>query len=90
LRKAFIQANAKRKKIEQAEVKEEIKQKPKAFVTEEEVKAMQAKEYLTLKEAALLLNVSPLTLRRWIFARKVTSIKVGKKHELKKTSLQLV
>jgi hypothetical protein len=54
----------KERKIEQAEVKEEIKQKPKAFVTEEEVKAMQAKEYLTLKEAALLLNVSPLTLRR--------------------------
>lgn len=67
-------------KIQQAEIKEEIKRRPKAFVTEEEIKTIQAKEYLTLKEAALLLNVSPLTLRRWVFAGKVISRKVGKKH----------
>lgn len=29
--------------------------------------AVQAKQYLTLKEAADLLNISPLTLRRWTF-----------------------
>lgn len=67
-------------KIQQAEIKEEIKRKPKTFVTEEEIRAIQAKEFLTLKEAALLLNVSPLTLRRWVLAGKVKSEKVGKKH----------
>src|SRR4051812_32588171 len=63
-------------KIALEEPKEEIKRKPKSFVTEEEIRAIQAKEYLTLKEAALLMNVSPLTLRRWIFAGKVESKKV--------------
>jgi excisionase family DNA binding protein len=70
-------------------VKEEIKRKPNVFVTEEELRVIQSKEYLTLKEAALLLNVSPLTLRRWVLAGKLTSIKVGKKHQLKKSYLHL-
>lgn len=76
-------------KIQQAEIKEEIKRKPKAFVTEEEIKVIQAKEFLTLKEAALLLNVSPLTLRRWVLDGKVRSEKVGKKHSFEKQSLKI-
>jgi hypothetical protein len=40
----------------------EVKRKPEAFITDEQVKVIHAKEWLTLKEAALLLNVSPLTL----------------------------
>ena len=48
--------------------------------SEEEAKAIQSKDNLTLKEAALLLNISPLTLRRWILAGKINSNKVGKKH----------
>jgi excisionase family DNA binding protein len=67
-------------KIAQAQVKEEIKRLPKLLVTEEEIRAIQAKEHLTLKEAALLLNVSPPTLRQWVLAGKVESRKVGKKH----------
>ena len=78
--KRFYKLNQKKDKIAQAELKEEMKRKPKAFVTEEEIKAIQAKENLTLKEAALLLNVSPLTLRRWVLAGKVKSKKMGKKH----------
>jgi hypothetical protein len=31
------------------------------FITEEQIRLIQAKEFLDLKEAALLLNVSPLT-----------------------------
>lgn len=56
-----------------------VKRELKAFITEGEIKAVQAKEWLTLREAALLLNVSPLTLRRWVVAGKVKSKKVGNK-----------
>jgi excisionase family DNA binding protein len=80
--KRLYKLKQKERKIEQAVMNEEIKQKPKAYITDEEIRAIQAKEYLTLKEAALLLNVSPLTLRRWIFDGKVASTKVGKKHQL--------
>ena len=85
--KRLYKLRQKERKIEQAEVKEEIKRKPKAFITEEEIRVIQAKEYLTLKEAALLLNVSQLTLRRWILAGRIASFKVGKKHQLKTISL---
>ena len=85
--KRLYKLNKRNSKIAHAEVKEEIKRKPKAFVTEEAVRAVQAKEFLTLKEAALLLNVSPLTLRRWVFAGKVKSHKVGKKHMLRRETI---
>jgi excisionase family DNA binding protein len=66
--------------ISRAKLETMVKREPKAFITEGEIKAVQAKEWLTLKEAALLLNVSPLTLRRWVLAGKVKSQKMGKKH----------
>src|SRR5688572_884161 len=84
--KRIYKQKQREKKIEQAEIKEVIKRKPKAFVTEEEIRAVQAKEYLTLKEAAFLFNVSPLTLRRWILVGKITSFKIGKNHRLKNIS----
>jgi len=68
----------------------EVKRKPKAFVSEVEVKAIQAKEWLTLKEAALLLNVTPLTLRRWALASKVKSKKIGRKHAFNRTDLKTI
>ena len=64
-----------------------VKRRPEAFITEEQMRAIQAKEWLTLKEAALLLNVSSLTLRRWILAGKVHSEKMGRKHLFKKADL---
>jgi excisionase family DNA binding protein len=67
-----------------------VKREPKAFITGEVLKAIQAKEWLTLKEAALLLNVSPLTLRRWVLAGKVESKKVGKKHDFRKADLRKI
>jgi excisionase family DNA binding protein len=48
---------------------------------------IQQKEFLTLKEAAFLLNISPLTLRRWILSGRICSIKTGKKHCIKKSDL---
>ncbi|MDR3712855.1 MAG: hypothetical protein P4L51_08570 [Puia sp.] len=57
--------------ISRAKLETMIKQEAEAFITEEQVKVIQAKEWLTLVEAALLLNVSPLTLRRWTLSGKV-------------------
>ena len=68
----------------------EIKRRPFAYKTEEEIKTIQSKDNLTLKEAALLLNISLLTLRRWIFAGKVKSTKVGKKHLLLRSGLPVL
>jgi excisionase family DNA binding protein len=69
----------KERAISRAVAETMVKRKPHAFVIEGQVKAIQAKEWLTLVEAALLLNVSPLTLRRWTLAGKVKSKKVGRK-----------
>ena len=85
--KRLYKVKQREKKITVAVVKEESKQKPKAVITEEEIKAIQVKEYLTLKDAAFLLNISPLTLRRWTFSGKVESKKVGKKHIYKRQNL---
>src|ERR1035438_5432255 len=71
--KRFYKLKRRNGKIGQAELKTEILRKPGAYITEGEIKAIQAKEFLTLKEAALLLNESPLTLRRWVLAGKVKS-----------------
>ena len=51
--KRLYKQNQRSKKIEQTVVREEVKKKPSAFVDEQEIKAIQAKENLTLKEAAL-------------------------------------
>ena len=75
------------KTIGRAEIETMVKRKPVAFITEEQVRIIQAKEWLTLKEAALLLNVSPLTLRRWALAGKVKSKKLGKKHAFRRVDL---
>ncbi|WP_370626513.1 helix-turn-helix domain-containing protein [Chitinophaga sp. sic0106] len=45
------------------------------------------KPLLNLNEAAQLLNISPLTLRRWLKAGKITSIRKGKKHLFDKRGL---
>jgi excisionase family DNA binding protein len=78
------------KAISRAKLETEVKKKPDAYITEAQVKAIQAKEWLTLKEAALLLNVSPLTLRRWVLAGKVKSKKVGRKHMFSKADLHKI
>ena len=78
--KRLYKLRQREKAIDRAEVETMVKRKPEVFITEEQVKVIQAKEWLTLKEAALLLNISPLTLRRWTLAGKVRSEKMGRKH----------
>src|SRR5579863_9279386 len=62
--KRLYKLRLREKAISRAKMETEARRKPEAFITEEQVRAIQAKEWLTLVEAALLLNISPLTLRR--------------------------
>jgi len=77
--KRFYKLKIKNDKIANANLKTEIMRRPKAFITEEDIKVINAKKYLTLKEAAILLNITPLTLRRWALAGNMEGYKVGKK-----------
>jgi excisionase family DNA binding protein len=88
--KRFYKVKQRERAISRVEAETMVKREPKAFITEVEIKAVQAKEWLTLKEAALLLNVSPLTLRRWVLAGKVNSKKVGKKHAFRRGELMKI
>jgi excisionase family DNA binding protein len=88
--KRFYKVKQREKAISRAVAETMVKRKPLAFVSEEQVKAIQAKEWLTLKEAALLLNLSPLTLRRWTLAGKIESRKVGKKHAFRMRDLKKI
>jgi hypothetical protein len=85
--KRLYKLNQRNSKIAQAEIKTEIKRSPKAFIAEDQIKAIQAKEYLTLKEGAIFLNISALTLRRWTLAGKKISQKIGRKHLFRKQDL---
>lgn len=85
--KRFYKIKQRNRKIAQSEIKTEIKRKPLSSVSEQEIKTIQIKENLTLKEGAILLDISPLTLRRWILAGKIKSTKVGKKHSIKRCHL---
>jgi hypothetical protein len=85
--KRLYKLRLREKAISRAKLETEVKREPEAFITEGQIKAIQAKEWLTLVEAALLLNVSPLTLRRWTLAGRVISQKMGRKHMYKKADL---
>jgi excisionase family DNA binding protein len=85
--KRFYKIKQRNSKIAQVELETEIKRRPSGYIKEHELKAIHSKENLTLKEAAMLLNISPLTLRRWILIGKVRSNKIGKKHLIKRADL---
>jgi len=85
--KRLYKLRQREKAIDRIETETVVKRKPEAFITEDQVKVIQAKEWLTLKEAALLLNVSPLTLRRWVLAGQVRSEKMGRKHAFRRGDL---
>jgi hypothetical protein len=74
-------------KIGRARLQTAIAKKPKDYVAEERMKAINAKELLTLQEAALFMSISDLTMRRWILTGKVVSRKAGKKHLILKADL---
>lgn len=88
--KRLYKLKKKNEKIAQAILKTQIKQKPSAYITEEQFKVINVKQFLTLKEAAFLLNISPLTLRRWVLSGKVSSKKLGKKHLFNRVELSKI
>lgn len=85
--KRLYKLKKRNEKISQAIMKTEITRKPEAYITEDHVKVINAKAILTLKEAAGLLNISELTMRRWILSGKIASQKAGKKHLIRRASL---
>ena len=86
--KRFYKLKRRNEAISRAKLRTEISRKPEAYITEEQLRVIHAKEFLTLKEAALLLNVSPLTLRRWVLAGKMRSQKMGRTHAFRKDVLR--
>jgi hypothetical protein len=61
--------------IAKAVLKIEIERRPLAYMKEDELRAIQAKENLILQEAAILLNESPLTLRRFEVLKKPETVR---------------
>ena len=58
-----------------------------AATIEQTHSVINSKQHLTLKEAALLINISPLTLRRWTLAGKMPASKIGKKWVYKRKEI---
>jgi len=85
--KRFYKLKKRNSKINQAEIKTAVKRMPEVYITSEKLELIKEKEFLDLKEAAFLLNISPLTLRRWILTGKFISSKAGKKHLLAKSAI---
>ena len=83
--KMFYKKRKRDEKIKIAEVKTDTIKKLSAAKLEDEHKIINAKQFLTLTEAALLLNVTPLTLRRWTLAKQIAASKSGKKWIFDKT-----
>jgi len=88
--KRFYKLNKRNEKIEKVELQTAIKKTPKSFVTEEEIRIINAKELLTLIEAALLLNISPLTLPRWTLCGKMQASMIGKKWMFKRKNIEAI
>lgn len=45
------------------------------------------KELLTITEASALLNITHLTLRRWIKEKRILTSRIGKKHLIKRSNI---
>lgn len=45
------------------------------------------KELLTIKDACILLNITHVTLRRWIKSKIITTTRIGKKHIIHRSHL---
>lgn len=62
--------------------------KPKAkLITNIDYSSIQVKELLTINETCALLNITHVTLRRWIKEAVITSSRIGKKHLIKRTDI---
>ena len=77
--KRLYKSKIRDEKIQKCEKETQDKKMLAAATIEQTHTVINSKQYLTLKEAALLINISPLTLRRWTLAGKMPANKIGKK-----------
>lgn len=81
--RAYKQA-ARQEKMEVAKVEAEYMGKIKTKVKFPE---LEGKQLLTIIEASAYLNITHVTLRRWIKEKRIHSSRIGKKHLIKKDHL---
>jgi excisionase family DNA binding protein len=81
--KAYKQA-ARQEKVEIAKVEAEYMGKMRTRVKFPEV---EGKPLLTITEASAFLNITHVTLRRWIKERRIISSRIAKKHLIKRSHL---
>jgi excisionase family DNA binding protein len=84
-RKAYKEAQ-RETKIKTAVVKVIVKSQGK-LITSLDYTSIQSKELLTINEACALLNVTHVTLRRWLKENVISSSRIGKKHLIKRMHL---
>lgn len=77
--KRFYTLKKREEKINKIVDETEQKRNEKFLISEQQIKLINVKRYLTLNEAAMLLNITPLTLRRWTLSGKIKANKIGKK-----------
>lgn len=85
--KRLYKLNQRNKKIQQASDENRNKRSSDGFKPIDDIQAFQLREVLDLKQAASYLQISPLTLRRWVLSGKIASQKIGKKHIFLKNKL---
>jgi excisionase family DNA binding protein len=85
--KRLYKLNQRNKKIQQASEENRNKRSSDGFKPIDDIQAVQLRDILDLQQAATYLNISPLTLRRWVLSGKITSHKIGKKHMFLKSKL---
>lgn len=73
-------------KVNKAKIIEQAKPKS-SLIIQADFKTIQTKEFLTLKDASLLLNITQVTLRRWIKDGILSSYKPGKKHLIRRVDI---
>jgi excisionase family DNA binding protein len=72
-----------KEKIAKAIEKVNTKSETRLVITHSELKE---KELLTINETSQLLNITPVTLRRWIKAERIITSRLGKKHLIKRST----
>ena len=82
--KRYYLEKKKNEKIVKAIEKINTKTDSRASITYAELKD---KELLTIKDTCKLLNITDVTLRRWIKAEKIITSRLGKKHLIKRSHI---
>jgi excisionase family DNA binding protein len=84
--KAYKEAKRK-EKLESVSRKGNIANPPNPQSLPINYSGLNQKEFLTINECSLLLNITSVTLRRWIKDQVISTKRVGKKHIIKRQSI---